>query len=78
MKLINTEDAVGSILAHDITVDPRMTTAQMADNLKISQRQVQKYLKRLQNEEKILRIGSRKNSEWKIIDEEYEGFFERI
>ena len=61
-----------------ITVDPRMTTAQMAENLKISQRQVQKYLKRLQNEEKILRMGSRKNSEWKIIDEEYEGFFERI
>ena len=61
-----------------ITVDPRMTTAQMAENLKISQRQVQKYLKRLQNEEKILRMGSRKNTEWKIIDEEYEGFFERI
>ena len=61
-----------------ISTNPQITTAQMAEKLKISQRQVQKYLKRLQETEKISRSGSRKNSEWKIIDEEYEGFFERI
>ncbi len=61
-----------------ITVNPYITTAQIAECLKISQRQVQKYLKRLQDEKKILRLGSRKKSEWKIIDEEYEGFFDRI
>ena len=61
-----------------ISANPHMTTAQMAEKLKISQRQVQKYLKRLQETEKISRSGNRKNSEWKIIDEEYEGFFDRI
>ena len=61
-----------------ISANPQITTAQMAEKLKLSQRQVQKYLKRLQEAEKISRSGSRKNSEWKIIDEEYEGFFDRI
>ena len=61
-----------------ISANPQITTAQMAEKLKLSQRQVQKYLKRLQETEKISRSGSRKNSEWKIIDEEYEGFFDRI
>ncbi len=61
-----------------ISANPRITTAQMAERLKISQRQVQKYLKRLQEAEKISRLGNRKNSEWRIIDEEHEGFFDRI
>lgn len=61
-----------------ISTNPRITTAQMAEKLKISQRQVQKNLKRLQDTGRISRSGSRKNSEWKIIDEEYEGFFDRI
>lgn len=61
-----------------ISANPRITTIQMAEKLKISQRQVQKYLKRLQEAEKVARFGSRKNSEWRIIDEEYEGFFDRI
>ncbi len=61
-----------------ISANPRITTAQMAERLKISQRQVQKYLKRLQEAEKISRLGNRKNSEWRIIDEDYEGFFDRI
>ena len=61
-----------------ISANPRITTAQMAEKLKLSQRQVQKYLKRLQETEKISRSGTRKNSEWKIIDNEYEGFFDRI
>lgn len=66
------------IIYNLISANPRITTAQMAEKLKLSQRQVQKYLKRLQETEKISRSGTRKNSEWKIIDNEYEGFFDRI
>lgn len=44
----------------------------------LSARQVQKYLKRLQKSEKIIRVGGRKRGEWKIINKEYEGFFDRI
>ena len=50
----------------------------MADSMGLSARQVLKYLKRLQELGKIARIGGRKMGEWKIIDEEYEGFFDRI
>lgn len=55
-----------------ISLNPRISTTQMAEKLQLSQRQVQKYLKLLQDTEKISRSGSRKNSEWKITDEEYE------
>ena len=50
----------------------------MADSIGLSARQVLKYLKRLQESGKIARVGGRKMGEWKIIDEEYEGFFDRI
>ena len=50
----------------------------MADSMGLSTRQVLKYLKRLQDLGKIARVGGRKMGEWKIIDEEYEGFFDRI
>ena len=50
----------------------------MAENVGLSTRQVQKYLKRLQELDKITRVGGRKMVDWKIIDEEYEGFFDRI
>jgi len=39
---------------------------------------IQKYLKRLQELNKIPRVGGRKMGEWRIIDDEYEGFFDRI
>ena len=47
----------------------------MADSMGLSTRQVLKYLKRLQDLGKIARVGGRKMGEWKIIDEEYEEFF---
>ena len=50
----------------------------MSESMDLSPRQVQKYLRRLQELGKIARIGGRKMGEWKIIDEEYEGFFDRI
>ena len=44
----------------------------MAESIGLSTRQIQKYLKRLQELGKITRVGGRKMGEWKIIDEEYE------
>ena len=61
-----------------ISTNPKVSTAQMAESMGLSTRQVLKYIKRLQDLHKIARIGGRKTGEWKIIDEEYEGFFDRI
>ncbi|MCM1502535.1 MAG: winged helix-turn-helix transcriptional regulator [Bacteroidales bacterium] len=61
-----------------ISTNPKVSTAQMAESMGLSRRQVLKYIKRLQDLHKIARIGGRKAGEWKIIDEEYEGFFDRI
>lgn len=61
-----------------ISTNPKVNTVQMADSMGLSARQVLKYLKRLQELGKIARVGGRKMGEWKIIDEEYEGFFDRI
>lgn len=61
-----------------ISMNPKVSTVQMAESMGLSARQVLKYLKRLQELGKIARIGGRKMGEWKIIDEEYEGFFDRI
>lgn len=59
-----------------ISQNPQISAAQMGWKMELSARQVQKYLKRLQELQKIARVGGRKIGEWKIIDEEYEGFFE--
>ncbi|MDE5611470.1 MAG: putative DNA binding domain-containing protein [Odoribacter sp.] len=61
-----------------ISQNPQISATQMAENMALSTRQVQKYLKRLRELGKIARVGGRKIGEWKIIDEEYEGFFDRI
>ncbi len=61
-----------------ISMNPKVSTVQMAESMGLSTRQVLKYIKRLQDLHKIARVGGRKAGEWKIIDEEYEGFFDRI
>lgn len=61
-----------------ISQNPQINAVQMAENMGVSARQVQKYLKRLQELKKITRIEGRKIGKWKIIDEDYEGFFDRI
>ena len=61
-----------------ISQNPHISAIQMSESMNLSPRQVQKYLRRLQELGKIARIGGRKMGEWKIIDEEYEGFFDRI
>ncbi|MGM9694729.1 MAG: ATP-binding protein [Alloprevotella sp.] len=61
-----------------ISMNSKVNTVQMADSMGLSRRQILKYLRRLQELGKIARVGGRKMGEWKIVDEEYEGFFERI
>lgn len=48
-----------------ISQNPQISAVQMADNVGLSTRQVQKYLKRLQESGKITRVGGRKMGEWK-------------
>ena len=57
---------------------PQISAAQMSENMGISLRQVQRYLKQLSDQNLIVREGGRKNGVWKILDDEYEGFFKRI
>ena len=57
---------------------PQISAAQMSENMGISLRQVQRYLKQLSDQNLIVREGSRKNGIWKILDDEYECFFKRI
>ena len=61
-----------------ISSNPKTTTVQMAEKLNVSTRQVQKYLKRLTDQNLIMKEGNRINGSWKILDEEYTGFFGRI
>ena len=61
-----------------VSMNPQISIAKMAESMGLSTRQVQKYLNRLQDLHKVARIGGRKTGEWKIIDEEYEGFFNSI
>ncbi len=57
---------------------PQISAAQMSENMGVSLRQVQRYLKLLSDQKLIVREGGRKNGVWKILDDEYEGFFKRI
>ena len=61
-----------------ISQTPQINATQMSENMGISIRQVQRYLKQLSDLKLIVREGGRKNGIWKILDEEYEGFFKRI
>lgn len=61
-----------------ISMNPHISTAKMAESMGLSTRQVLKYIKRLQELHKVARIGGRKTGEWKIIDEEYERFFDSL
>ncbi|MDO5525799.1 MAG: ATP-binding protein [Prevotella sp.] len=61
-----------------ISQNPQTSAVQMAENIGISLRQVQRYLKQLSDLHLIVREGGRKNGIWKIIDDDYEVFFKRI
>lgn len=61
-----------------ISQNPNISAAQMAEKMNLSSRQVQKYLSRMIEMKLIEREGGRKTGSWHIIDEDYEGFFDRI
>ena len=61
-----------------ISQTPQINATQMSENMGISLRQVQRYLKQLSDLNLIVREGGRKNGIWKIVDDDYEGFFNRI
>ncbi len=61
-----------------ISQTPQINATQMSENMGISLRQVQRYLKQLADLNLIIREGGRKNGFWKIMDDEYEDFFKRI
>ena len=61
-----------------VSSNPSVTIVEMAQNIGVSDRQVRKYIKRMTDMNLIVREGGRKNGTWKIIDDDYEDFFERI
>ena len=61
-----------------ISQDPEINATQMAEKMNVSLRQMQRYLKQLSDLNLIARKGGRKNGIWKILDKDYDDFFERI
>lgn len=61
-----------------ISTNPQINITAIAANLGVSTRQVQKYLRRLTELQLIAREGGRKYGIWKILDKDYDDFFERI
>ncbi len=61
-----------------ITMNPKVNIDLIAEDLNLSTRQVKTYMKRLTDLHLIAREGGRKNGIWKILDKDYDDFFERI
>ena len=61
-----------------ISANPKVNIDTIAEDLKLSTRQVKTYIKRLTDLHLITREGGRKNGIWKILDKDYNDFFERI
>lgn len=61
-----------------ISQNSKTNATQMAEKMNVSLRQMQRYLKQLTDLNLIAREGGRKNGIWKIIDKDYDDFFERI
>ncbi len=61
-----------------ISTNPQINITAISENLGVSTRQVQKYLRKLTELHLIAREGGRKNGSWKILDKDYDEFFERI
>ncbi len=61
-----------------ISMNPKVSIDIIAEDLNLSTRQVKTYMKRLSDLHLIAREGERKNGSWKILDKDYDEFFERI
>ena len=57
-----------------ISTNHQINITAIAENLGVSTRQVQKYLRRLTELHLIAREGGRKNGIWKILDKDYDDF----
>ncbi len=66
VKTKNTNEDIN--ILNDIQANPDITAAKLAEKYSISHRQAQRLLADLQKENKIIRIGSRKNGYWKIVE----------
>ncbi|MCD8288271.1 MAG: winged helix-turn-helix transcriptional regulator [Porphyromonadaceae bacterium] len=61
-----------------VSRNPKVTIEAMSKSLGLSKRQILRHLKRLRESGKITRVGGNKGGEWKITDEDYTKFFDRI
>ena len=68
VKTKNTNEDITINILNDIQANPDITAAKLAEKYSISHRQAQRLLADLQKENKIIRIGSRKNGYWKIVE----------
>lgn len=59
-----------------ITMNPKVNIDMIAEDLNIYTRQVKTYMKHLTDLNLITREGGRKNGIWKILDKDYDDFFE--
>lgn len=60
----NTEDKILEILRDDY----RITVKNLAINLNLPERQVERSLAKLKQEGKLRRVGASKNGRWEVID----------
>ncbi|MDK9693880.1 MAG: Fic family protein [Sulfurimonas sp.] len=61
---VKTEDKILKIIKQN----PTITIPQLAKRLQISSRAVEKQLAKLKEEQRLGRVGSNRNGEWKILD----------
>lgn len=52
-----------------LSAHPEITTSEIANELKISTRMVEKYISQLKKDGKIARVGGRKEGHWEVLDE---------
>ena len=59
-----------------VSEKPNITTIEMAERMGLSKRQLLRHIKRLTDMNLIVREGGRKTGVWRIIDKDYDSFFE--
>jgi len=70
----NTESSVKGSVKSSVKIldlikeNNRITIPELADNIKISTRAIEKQIEKLKNENKLKRVGGRKHGHWEIIE----------
>ncbi|MCD8287489.1 MAG: hypothetical protein LUC18_01430 [Porphyromonadaceae bacterium] len=60
-----------------ISRKPNISIEAMSRSIRLSKRQVMIYIGRLREAKKIARVGNKRSGEWKILDEDYAGTFDK-